>query len=512
MENQNEIWFYDTKDKPYGVFSNFYPCKLKYNDIIYNNSEGYYQAEKFKGPDSTKKELEYSVIIKSRKSNKTSNEQKTEIIKICNINIKSNETDVYLPIMDWVKLKPCLNELVKLTIADDSCEERTIRFKRLGSDSTEYFEWKKSIREGIKAPISIGSGNEGAEGERINKVYESYNSFIRITNRIKINREARESFAYKFYGGRPDKGQITPAFYDAMVNAGFTKDDFAIGKFGYQDLIYIKSVSIKNKEVEKGAQELKEFIIATLERIEQPYAAFIIDIDKDVPYSSEELGHYGGRNSFFHEQGYEPLSKIYMADKNRIYVVYSNDKRQILNLHKLSYNDAKEKVEDYILEKYENFENKCSIITGQGIHSANNFSIIRNDFPKWLKGPELKHCVENCILDNTGGCYKVKLVKSMEITLSGIDFEVDVDKVIYFISKGEKIGDFRLKITHLQNQSADYVAKVIMHATCLRYHPINKSVYPSNFPNSFEIGKKDNAHLLTWENIEDLDESENFDF
>lgn len=66
MENQNEIWFYDTKDKPYGVFSNFYPCKLKYNDIIYNNSEGYYQAEKFKGPDSTKKELEYSVIIQTQ--------------------------------------------------------------------------------------------------------------------------------------------------------------------------------------------------------------------------------------------------------------------------------------------------------------------------------------------------------------------------------------------------------------------------------------------------------------
>ena len=57
MENQNEIWFYDTKDKPYGVFSNFYPCKLKYNDIIYINSEGYYQAEKFKGPDCNKKRI-----------------------------------------------------------------------------------------------------------------------------------------------------------------------------------------------------------------------------------------------------------------------------------------------------------------------------------------------------------------------------------------------------------------------------------------------------------------------
>ena len=66
-----EIWFYSDKERPYGVFSNFYPVTLKITNSLgeikeYPNSEAYFQAEKFTGPDATEDQLEYAELIRSQ--------------------------------------------------------------------------------------------------------------------------------------------------------------------------------------------------------------------------------------------------------------------------------------------------------------------------------------------------------------------------------------------------------------------------------------------------------------
>lgn len=58
-----EIRFYDASERPYGIFSNFYKCKIKIDGVVYPNSEAYFQAEKFRGPDSTPASLEYADLI-----------------------------------------------------------------------------------------------------------------------------------------------------------------------------------------------------------------------------------------------------------------------------------------------------------------------------------------------------------------------------------------------------------------------------------------------------------------
>lgn len=64
MDTANEIWFYDTKTKPYGIFSNFYVCEnFKYNNKEYFHSEGYFQAEKFQGFLSNSADRRYSKLI-----------------------------------------------------------------------------------------------------------------------------------------------------------------------------------------------------------------------------------------------------------------------------------------------------------------------------------------------------------------------------------------------------------------------------------------------------------------
>ena len=61
-----EIWFYDTKDKPYGVFSNFYLINIKYGNKTYPTSEAYFQAEKYKGVGASKINIEYAKLIESQ--------------------------------------------------------------------------------------------------------------------------------------------------------------------------------------------------------------------------------------------------------------------------------------------------------------------------------------------------------------------------------------------------------------------------------------------------------------
>ena len=62
----DEIWFYSEKEKPYGAFSNFYPCKIIIGNIEYPNSEAYYQSLKFTGKNASDVDLRYSEIIRSQ--------------------------------------------------------------------------------------------------------------------------------------------------------------------------------------------------------------------------------------------------------------------------------------------------------------------------------------------------------------------------------------------------------------------------------------------------------------
>lgn len=64
-DSQNDILFYDIKQS-YGIFSNFYNVNINYKGISYLNSETYFQAEKFKGSQSTIHDCSYALIIENQ--------------------------------------------------------------------------------------------------------------------------------------------------------------------------------------------------------------------------------------------------------------------------------------------------------------------------------------------------------------------------------------------------------------------------------------------------------------
>lgn len=54
------IHFYKSDEKPYGVFSNFYPCDIVYQERHYSTSEHAFQAAKFVYPGASPRSLEYA--------------------------------------------------------------------------------------------------------------------------------------------------------------------------------------------------------------------------------------------------------------------------------------------------------------------------------------------------------------------------------------------------------------------------------------------------------------------
>ena len=400
------------------------------------------------------------------------------------------KSDIYVPEMAWIELKPYLENLVQAITVDPMYEEVNIHFKRLGKDAADYFVWKKNLQKGFRHPISIGSGNNGSEGSKVDGEYEKYHSFLHIGNRTKIEERARV-LPYKIFGGKFDESQMNQkTFINVMANVGFSSDDFAEGKHGYQDQIYVKPIHLNNKILDACAVEMKEVILSTLEKVGQPYVTFIIELDKNVSYTISDLSSYAGRESFFHE--IEPLAKIIAPDENRIYVVYYNDKRATLDLHGLSLKEAKEKVINFITEKYNNFETECTVITGRGNHTNANGSagIFKKTLPAWLKSDALRFYVQDYKLCNGGGLYKIALVEPVHINLNTQLFEEDVEKVIWFILKQDENGCNRLRIMH-ENHTSAYIDKVLMKVM------LQLSRMPSALK-SYDYGMTPTAHNLMW--------------
>ncbi len=59
----SSILFYEKKD-PYYEFSNFYLAPITVDGIQYPNTEHYYQAQKFMGPDASTADIAYAEIIR----------------------------------------------------------------------------------------------------------------------------------------------------------------------------------------------------------------------------------------------------------------------------------------------------------------------------------------------------------------------------------------------------------------------------------------------------------------
>ena len=107
-----------------------------------------------------------------------------------------------------------------------------------------------------------------------------------------------------------------------------------------------------------------------------------------------------------------------------------NNKKKIINtksldLHGYTLEDANKKIENFILENYQNGITKLLIVTGKGLHSdveknpyvSKNLSILKYSIPEFIRNNiELNKCInsiaEASIEDGGSGAFYIYLKKN----------------------------------------------------------------------------------------------------
>ena len=355
--------------------------------------------------------------------------------------IKETDDGVEISPSPWIHVQPCLDDLIKKTLADSSYEKRTFRFQVTREDWKSYQQWEDKVFKSLEYPVGCSSFNKNVEGDRIEGVYKVYHKELTLTNATKKEKEARNSFAYRFFEGKFDKSHINAnTFYNLMVRAGFTKEDFKKGKYGYQDQIFVKPLTLKQTTLPLCIQEVQDVIDTNLHKATQPFVTFIFELPPSADFKVQEL--FGPRKQ-------EPLATIVEEKERRLYLCFSNDERKRLDLHGMSVDEAFKHVKEFIQEKYESYAETCEIITGRGNHEnpGGARALLFSSFPKWMKHEEIRPLIRYYIPGDGDGVYKIFLKKPMTCDLTKLNSEQNPCKTVSDALKKVSQGkDLRLRI------------------------------------------------------------------
>ncbi len=273
-------------------------------------------------------------------------------------------------------------------------------------------------------------------------------------------------FSYRFFEGKFDESRINPqTFYNLIVRAGFTKDDFEKGKHGYQDRIFVKPIRLKQETPPLCDQEIQEAIESNLKKAFQPYVTFVFELPKNAKFKIQDLGR----------TNHEPLATIIEENERRLYLCFSNNKRDILDLHEMSYEEGFKKVKSFLQERYTHYAKECNIITGRGNHENSNGTrgIMSSSFPKWMKSEEISPLIERYIQKN--GLYTVFLKNPEECDLTKLHPQQDPFEVISnALRKVITTRDLRLCIKGVVK---DFDHKLI-HFLCIKEPELFQNISP----------------------------------
>ncbi len=250
-------------------------------------------------------------------------------------------------------VKPQLETIIQSTSLDPLSESVKINFKRFTEDSKDYFEWVEAL-ESRFTNLSFEYGNRGSEEIEINGVkVKCFCSYLRITNNTKRKEEAR-NFPCKFFGGDNKTNNFNSSlktinFYSVLATAGLSKEDFE-GKHDFLDRVYVKEISLQNLVLEECVIEMKTTLISHLEKATQRYVLIVLSLNEPVAFSFGDLVNRFDSRSLYMKA--VPLREIIAYEENRIYFLFDNDKRSMLDLHLLSSEEAERKVLQFIKETH----------------------------------------------------------------------------------------------------------------------------------------------------------------
>lgn len=320
------------------------------------------------------------------------------------LKVRGNGATVRIEKSSWINYSAFLEYMIKQTVANPSHERREFCFKVRRADFGKFFHWHEELWKQYRYPIGLVLCNQGSERDS-----SMINMQLTVVNYTKKEQEARTLFAYRFFEGKLDNSRINSrTFYNLMVRAGFTPEDFKACKYGYKDRVFVKPVKLLGQTPLDCAQEVMNTIAKVMKAAKEPYVSFIFEPNPHASFTISDLLHKTELNrSLFYEFGFP--ATIAESSENRLYFCFRNERRNTLDFHGMSYLEAFQRTCAFIREKYDNRDKECTIITGRGKHANPNGArgILFQAFTTWIKRPELKAFIKS-VRPGTG-VYKVTL-------------------------------------------------------------------------------------------------------
>lgn len=331
----------------------------------------------------------------------------------------------------WMNLQPILSRMIEDTARDPKFEERQFCFQVDREAWTTYYEWSSALFQKYRYPIGISTRNARCEGDRVNGIYQIYYIEVTVHNHTKKEEFVREGGKYKFFGGELDATLVDErTFYNLMVRAGFSEDDFKDGQTGLQGRVSVKPVKLKCVSLEECYEEVREMLLPALQKAVEQYITFVFNLSTEAKFTITDLITYnkGAIGNLFHELN--NLGTIYEPTEKRMYLIFANDRRQKLDLHGfeedgklngITQAGALKLVRDYIEEQYNNFGDECIILTGKGKHenSSGVRGVLHAAFKTWMKDEKIKPLIRNYHPYGEGG-FRVILRKPIVCDLAMI--------------------------------------------------------------------------------------------
>lgn len=327
----------------------------------------------------------------------------------------SSSTLVELPKMPWPESQERLTSLIKKTIADPTYEKREFRVDVLGEDFESFCTWEDSISSQLTYPVSMSFSNEKA-GEKKPCGFPDCTLKITLTNYALREERSRQSEGdvCKFYGQPPSfrsncsKEMNSDTFHNLLVRANLQPDELDKGKYDSREQtpIDVRPITLLSTTLEEATPEFQSFIESFLRKSMKKFVVLIFNLPPNAKFTVYDLYHHKIIKDMETAALFMPATTILENDEKRIYLLFRNTMRNTLDLHGLTRDKAKEKVIQFISEKYKNFDTDCFIITGQGKHSENSIPILKNILPEWLSELEKKEMIESHNFDekNPGIC------------------------------------------------------------------------------------------------------------
>jgi hypothetical protein len=425
----------------------------------------------------TLEELCYALDLNLKTKTK---ERQTRVLKLSNqisalLHVKKESLVINLCDESWKDIKPYAEYLIVQTALDPFYEQRKFTYKVLKTDVSDYFEWGASMMNQYRYPLSIGL-------ERYDDIFN-----LLLTNDTKKEEDARKIFSYRFYKGDTSALNLD-TLYNLVVRAGLTWKNFTKGKYEYQDTIFVKPFLLTSLTLEESVEEIIKETLLTLEKSTELYTAFVFEPNSKGSITFNDLMTYANsmlsRTFFSH---FKRLATIIEPKEKRLYLCFSNDKRNILDLHGLSATEGLEKVTKFIHEKFFNLETTCSVITGKGNHSINNKGVMFDLFPQWIKSFPLKHFIKKAV--PIEGVYKIILHKPKTLKLTGGISDTLIDQITQTLLDEDKKGNNRLLITHQKDMPLKYyeILSAYVSVKLFQKHSFSKILYMKDAPNALHF-------------------------